>query len=439
MTCGACPLGSTAMGSPTSCTCNQNFVAFYSAAALVCQCGTGFNQFGTGSTAVCILPSPTPSSTAAVSPTPSPSVTASQTATPSLTPSNTMTPSQTPSHTTVPDVLLYFAIDIVPLNTALPISYITSNVPGLYSQASVLFANLLGQPLSSVYATNISDLATGAFVPQGAIRRLGDSRALAPASGSQGVAITFVVRLGKTPQQAAVANMSTVLSTLVGGPLTSISAILASVTSLPASDFVVSVNLNSIVLLNAPFSLSGGGSSSSTTSSGNVGGAAGGGIAAAIVLVIGIWSWRSYAKHGKLPCCRDRRRESLVRHSIKEETIEVSSAIAEAEKALQRDSQAQAGAALYGGRKPNKALIVQRLVEKAAREEVKAAKAAAEANLLREAAKARKVQDLDELTEEELEELQRKKAAKKAAKRAAAEAEAAERGRAKFDPIVTTQ
>ena len=42
--CSACPTGSTAAGSPTTCTCGPNFLTFGAAATLSCVCSTGYNQ-----------------------------------------------------------------------------------------------------------------------------------------------------------------------------------------------------------------------------------------------------------------------------------------------------------------------------------------------------------------------------------------------------------
>ena len=95
--------------------------------------------------------------------------------------------------TTVPDVLLFFGLAIAPVGSSLTATYVAS-LPSFLSDAGAAFAQALNLPRARVYATNVSDALTGAFVPLGAIRRR-----LAGA-GSAGVVITFVVRLGKTPR-----------------------------------------------------------------------------------------------------------------------------------------------------------------------------------------------------------------------------------------------
>ena len=76
---------------------------------------------------------------------------------------------------------------------------------------------------------------------------------------------------------------------------------------------------SSLQLANSPFAPNtAGGSDAAATSSGSGGGsstgaAAGGGVAAAIVLALGVWSWRSFSKHGTLPCLRNRQKEDARR------------------------------------------------------------------------------------------------------------------------------
>ena len=313
---------------------------------------SSLSQFGSGPATVCILPTPTPSqtptpsvtptlsisSTPSLSPSPTPTTTASLSASPSRTatssqsPTQTPTPSQTPSPSTVPDVLVYFALNLVPLQGGLTVSNIVA-LPAFLQSSAAAFAALIRVPPSQVYAVNVSqpararrthssaplsplshlpslphlplneraqvtDLATGAFASVGSIRRqLGGS------PGSQGVAVTFVVRLGKTPTQADVSNLTAVLAspTLAASTLRSITVQLGAATQLGAAAFALSVPAAGVKLTNAPFVLgvSVVAVSATADNSGAAGGAAAGGIIGAIALACCVWARRSYNKHKK--------------------------------------------------------------------------------------------------------------------------------------------
>ena len=331
-TCTACPTGSTASGGPASCTCNENFVAVNSGASLSCVCPAGYAQSGAGAQSTCVLLSATPSPTATPTPTPTstptpsitpsptstasftststltatPSVTASATPTPSgsitpsqtSTPSNTPTPSQTPSVTTVPDVLLYFAVNLVPLQGGLTVNNVAS-LPAFLRSSAASFAALINVPAAQVYAVNVSDLATGAFAVVGSVRRQ-----LGASAGSNGVAVTYVVRLGKTPVQSDVANISAVLSspTLAASTLRAVAVQLGAATQLGAAAYALAVPASGVALKNAPFALGATvivASAAAADTSGTTGGAAAGGIVGAIALACCVWARRSYNKHKK--------------------------------------------------------------------------------------------------------------------------------------------
>ena len=229
--------------------------------------------------------------------------------TPSLsaTPSSSQTPtlSVTPSSTPVPDVLIRFNVLLVPIGTTVTASYMASLTTFAASSAAS-FASLLGVSATSVYLSNITDIATGLIV------ELRQSRRLTPA-GSLGLSLIYVVNLGKTPQEVSVLNMTATLAALTPASpvVVSVRASVAAATHLDLSAFTLSVDTMSVTLANAAFVLptTGPSSSSSSSSGGSSTGAIVGGILGVTALFCAIWSWRSYAKHGKLPCFRDRAKE----------------------------------------------------------------------------------------------------------------------------------
>ena len=180
---------------------------------------------------------------------------------------------------------------------------------GFLASAGAQFAALFGLSPSLVYATNITDRATGTFVAEKAVRR-------AAAAGSLGVTITFVIRLGKTPTEAFAGNITSTLSALTPkSPIFgALASSFASAVSLPASAFKFSVDPATVVLANAGFTFNGpagaaSASSGSGGSGGGIGAGVGVGVGALFVIVLAFWSYRSYRKSGKLPCMRDRANE----------------------------------------------------------------------------------------------------------------------------------
>jgi len=334
--CTACPAGSTAAGSPTTCTCNAGFTTFYSGSALQCICNSPNLVLGSGASASCVAPSstPTPSSSPSVSSTPTPTVTASPTpsatppasvsATPSSsptpsqtrTPSNTATPSITPSATPVPDVLVLWALSFPVAGVGL--SVVSS--PAVLAAMRVAYSSLLGVPQASIYIANATDLASGAMAAQSAIARSRRRRRQLQAPGSAGVSVQLAADLGKTPVVATAQAMVAALS--APPPAGFFAGILASVSAasgVPLSRLSASPG-PALLFYSQIAGLSGasgaGLSSSSASGSGSsTAGAAVGGVLAAIALALCVWTYRSWAKHGKLPCCRDRAHEAFLRKS----------------------------------------------------------------------------------------------------------------------------
>jgi hypothetical protein len=148
-------------------------------------------------------------------------------------------------------VLLYFGVDVVPTGTSLTVGNV-AGLPAFLANSAASFAALLRVPPATLYAVNVTDLVTGRSQSVGVIRR----RELGGA-GSGGVSITYVVRLGKTPVQYTVINMTATLSSpaLMAPVLKQVATALASAAGLPASLFSVSAPASELVLANAPFSI----------------------------------------------------------------------------------------------------------------------------------------------------------------------------------------
>jgi hypothetical protein len=348
----------------------------------------------------------------------------------------------------VPDVLLYFSTNLVPLQGGLTVSNIVA-LPSFLQSSAATFAAFLGVPPTQLYAVNVTDLATGAFVPVGSVRRQ------LAGTGSKGVAVTYVVRLGKTPTEAQVTNISAVLSspTIAAATLKAVTAQLGAATQLGAAAFAVSVPAAGVTLANSPFVLgstvvvaaSGDGASGSSSTGGIVGG-----IICALALACGIWAGRSYSKHGVLPCCRDRKRETLTRKSELSEAAEVERALFEAESALERKAAAAAAAsnsavALRVAAPPqrptkSKSAVVKQLIERAESSSVSEARAAkAEAELAALRAQLAAAKGDDDADAEELAALRAQLRAAKAAKAAAAleAAQQQQQQRQGFEPLAT--
>ena len=219
-----------------------------------------------------------------------------------------------------PNVMLAFTFSVAPAVAGASLTADMANKPTVLAQVSAAFAAQLSLPVASggsgvpvsasaVRVVNITDIATGATttLPQG--RRLGG------AAGSAGVRFTTTVDLGSTGTQATAVAMQTALAAMppTAPAFTQVVAAVATAASIPPTALAAARGPPAVVA-NAPFTIttaSGAAiaSSSSSDSGSGAGGAAGGAIAAAIVVFIGLWAYRSYAKHGQLPCTRDRAKE----------------------------------------------------------------------------------------------------------------------------------
>jgi len=252
---------------------------------------------------------------------------------------------------------------------------IASSVQLMHAIASG-FATLLNIAESQIAIKNITDIATGVVVaaaanPAGFTSR---RRRLAGAAGSQGVSVSIVAHLGKTPTEQATLNMQAALAAS-GAPQfvalqASITRSLALATTMPASYFAVGAP-TSASFANSPFVAPASDSIAAGPGSGSSGLGAGLGVAAGVaVLACGLWCFRSWSKHGVLPCNRDRSREVFRKRAADSESVEISNALAEAERALVVGSTplTPKSPALAGGAGSSKAMVVRRLLEKSARE-----------------------------------------------------------------------
>lgn len=132
----------------------------------------------------------------------------------------------------------------------------------------------------------------------------------AAAPGSSGVRFDLRVNLGKTPTELDTTVMQSSLLALTpqSSLFQNVAAAVASATSLSPSQYSAAVLPSSVGFVNSPFlsaapavaaSSSSGGGNSSSTIIGVV-------LGVALVFFVAVWMWRSWAKHGKLPCFRDR-------------------------------------------------------------------------------------------------------------------------------------
>jgi hypothetical protein len=221
-----------------------------------------------------------------------------------------------------------------------------ANKPAVLASVCSSFASQISLPVagggagvavtaSAVRVTNITDIATGAMTVVPLTRRLGGA-------GTAGVRFTTTIDLGAAGTQATAIALQTALAAMppTAPAFATVIAAVATAASIPAASLAAAMGPPAVVA-NAPFSIavSTGGDSSSTSSSGSgsgAGGAAGGGIAGAILLAIGVWASRSYLKHGKLPCFRDRAAEKRSELERDAKTAALSSALEERIKMAER-------------------------------------------------------------------------------------------------------
>ena len=355
LVCTACPAGSTSAAGSSTCVCTAQY-AVYVSASNSCYTAPSTTPSPSGSPSLTATPSitPTPSPTPSVtgSPSASPTSTPSLSATPSVTPSPTQTPTstttpslsatptlsfsntpsqtptrtgtqtptptQTPSPTPIADSLLIFSFSLAPASTA-PASA-TLPAFAIYGRAEVTtaiktaYASLLGVSLSSITIPNVTDVATGTNTNLAA---MGLQRRLQGAPGSKGVNVLVRVNLGKAPPMASLTTMQAALSSPPAsffGPI--FAAVVATGWASSPAALGASINLATVKFANTapvePISAaSGAAAASSSAGSSSVST----GVAVGVVLFavfVGIWSYRSWAKHGKLPCFRDRAAEKRV-------------------------------------------------------------------------------------------------------------------------------
>jgi len=281
------------------------------------------------------------------------------------------------------------------------------------------FAQLLQLPQAQVSVANFTDIATGAVVAASQVPRV---RRLAAAAGSLGVSVSVVVALGKTPTELQTVNLNAALSA-AGSPAmvtlqASITQAVASNARGPASAFATGAPA-AVSFIGSPFISSATvvSDSGSSNAAPAAGGAAAGGIVGAFLLACAFWSYRSFSKHGKLPCFRDRKSEILSRRNDAYEAAEVAKALSEAENALNASGpESPASAPVFRPARPasaSKTAVVKRLVDVNAELAAREAKAAAEvAALKQQLAQAKKADDVDA---GEVAELRRQLAAARAA------------------------
>ena len=273
-----------------------------------------------------LTPSRSETSTSSLSSTPSPTATTSpsrtSTPTPTVTPtaSNTPTASVTASPTSLPDSLLVFSFVIAPAPGAglsLPVNAIVA-YPAVSSAIRATFASYLGVSLGSVGIANVSDVATGAQANLAGLGLSGGRRLQRAAAGSMGVRISIRANLGKAPSQAALNSMVT---NLQGAPSSLFAPIISPLvtyyfdgSAATASKLGGAVETSTITLANTNLIVlpAAGALAASSASSGDSSSTTGVGVGLGVgltVLFLAIWSWRSWTKHGVLPCFRDRAAE----------------------------------------------------------------------------------------------------------------------------------
>jgi len=125
------------------------------------------------------------------------------------------------------------------------------------------------------------------------------------------------VDLGKTPSEASAVAMQTALTSLspTSAIFTAINGQVASALSIPVALLTTAYSPSSVSFANSPFLSTNGGGAGAGAGSGS-GNSGGGGnstsaiigvvLGVALVFFVAVWMWRSWAKHGKLPCFRDR-------------------------------------------------------------------------------------------------------------------------------------
>ena len=225
------------------------------------------------------------------------------------------------------DAQLAFAFSISSSGGALLTAASIAASASTLAQISTSFSTLLAVPSASVAVTGVTDIASGAtfFFAAAAsthsarlLRSGAGARALA-AAGSLGVSVNVSVDLGATPPSATVLAQQRAALAALAVPGTSSAAFFgpivvkaAAAAGISASAISTSVQASSITTV-AAFAVPQPAAASASGGGGGAGPAAGGASGGIRVLVIGVWSFRSYRKHGTCPCFRDRKKEESER------------------------------------------------------------------------------------------------------------------------------
>ena len=186
-------------------------------------------------------------------------------------------------------------------------------------------------------------------------------------AGSLGGEVAVVVSLGKTPTQAQAVAIVGLLGAL--GPSSAtfafIIAAVATQAGAPAATFTPAL-ATPPSLRNAPFALPAAAPAAAAASSSPAVGAGVGGVVAAVALAVGVWTVRSFRKHKKLPCARDRgmeeRRKKLYAQAHAEdraELDEIRRAISTTANPIAASGAAQGAGGGTGGARASGALMVR--------------------------------------------------------------------------------
>jgi hypothetical protein len=207
--------------------------------------------------------------------------------------------------------VLTFSFAIAPAGSfGLQVSAIYSK-PEVTTAIKMAYASLLGLSISSISIPNVTDTATGATTNLVALGL--NRRRLGAAAGSLGVTVWIRANLGKAPATADLVDMKHALSNAPAAFFTPILQAVASTSGIASVSMLsASINVNSLAFKNTGpvIAISAAAPAASDSSGGGSGVAVGVGVGVVLLaLFLGIWSYRSYAKHGKLPCCRDRAAE----------------------------------------------------------------------------------------------------------------------------------
>jgi len=290
----------------------------------------------------------------------------------------------------VPDVLLTVSFVLAGVNGQNPILFADITAPSVTQAITTNIAGVLGVPAPSVHVANITDLATGlvdiVYVSGSASHAL--RRRLAAGLGSQGVSVACVANLGKTPTETSVIAMqAAVASANFSQAMQRVTLALATAKLVSPSAFVARAGPPPTVA-NAPFVLpaaagaaAGGGADGG---SGGSGGAIGGGVAvAAIVVGLALWSFRSYQKHGAVPCARNYAKEKREKAAAAAAALEARQMRLELQAAAQVTNNPIGGAA--GGALSVRQLADanKRLTDEAARKAEEAERALAQIALFK--------------------------------------------------------